>query len=328
MKTAQPTPDPFTRYSGLELRHLRLVWTVAAERSLTRASQRLRLTPSAISHQLRALEAVVSGPIFHREGRRLRLTAAGEVLLDAATRVLGIIADAEDRLVKSLQGRAGTVRLCTHCYTGYHWLPAVIRAFRTDHPEADVRVVGEATHRSLEALYDREIDLAITWKHPERAGLLVRPVLRDEVRLILPANHPLARKAWLEPAEIAREHLFLYAGGPEESSLCRDILRPAGVWPRRHTNIQLTEAILELVKAGMGVAALAEWAVQPYLADGSVVAKRITSKGWHRTWNAVTWSKAESGPLVMSFVDRLAQEFGTRRKPHRKSSSTPDHPQL
>lgn len=306
--------DPFTRYSGVELRHLRLVWTVAEERSLTRASERLRLTPSALSHQLRALEAVVNGPIFHREGRRMRLTPAGEVLLDAATRVLGIVADAEDRLTKLQQGRAGTVRLSTHCYTGYHWLPAVIRAFRTEHPEADVRVVGDATHRALEALYAHEIDIAITPEHPERPEMLVRPVLRDEVKLILPATHPLAAKGWLEPAEIAREHLFLYAGGPEESSLCLEILRPAGVWPRRHTNIQLTEAILELVKAGLGVAALAEWAVQPYLADGSVVAKRITRKGWHRTWNAITWPKAEAGPLVMSFIDRLAQEFRSRGK--------------
>lgn len=315
VKNSQRTgSDPFTRYTGVELRHLRLVWTVAEESSLTKASERLRLTPSALSHQLRVLEEIVAGPIFHREGKRMRLTPAGEVLLHAATRVLGIVADAEDHLVKLRQGRAGTVRLSTHCYTGYHWLPAVIRAFRTEHPEADVRVVGDATLRALEALYAREIDLAITPERPERAGLLVRPVLRDEVKLILPASHPLAGKAWLEPAEIAREHLFFYAGGPEESSLCLEILRPAGVWPSRHTNIQLTEAILELVKAGLGVAALAEWAIQPCLADGSVVAKRITRRGWHRTWNAVTWPKAEAGPLVMTFVDRLAQEFGARGK--------------
>lgn len=320
MRNTQGASDPFTRYSGVELRHLRLVWTVAEGRSLTRASERLRLTPSALSHQLRALEEIVGGPIFLREGKRMRLTPAGEVLLEAASRVLGIIGDAEDRLAKMRQGHAGTVRLSTHCYTGYHWLPAVIRAFRAEHPEADVRVVGEATHRALEALYNREIDLAITPDHPERAGMLVRPVLRDEVRLVIPCNHPLAAKGWVEPVDIAREHLLLYSGGPENSSLCLEILRPAGVWPRRHTNIQLTEAIVELVKAGMGVAALAEWAVQPYLAAGTVVAKRITRRGWHRTWNAVTWPKAEAGPLVMSFVDRLAQEFSARGKAEKLSA--------
>ena len=314
MKDAQAATDPFTRYTGVELRHLRLVWTVAEERSLTRASERLRLTPSALSHQLRVLEEVVGGPIFLREGKTMRLTPAGDVLLDAAVRVLGAVADAEDRLAKLKQGRAGTVRLSTHCYTGYHWLPAVIRSFRTEHPEADVRVVGEATHHALEALHDRQIDVAITPEHPSRPKMLVRPVLRDEVRMLLPAEHPLAAKAWLEPADIAREHLLLYSGGPENSSLCLDILRPAGVWPRRHTDIQLTEAIIELVKSGMGIAALAEWAVQPYLRDGSLVTKRITRKGWHRTWNAITWPRDESGPLVMTFVDHLAREFAARGK--------------
>ena len=314
MNNAQPGSDPFTRYSGVELRHLRLVWTVAEERSLTRASERLRLTPSALSHQLRGLEEVVGGSIFHREGKRMRLTPAGEVLLDAAVRVLGTVADTEDRLAKLRHGRAGTVRLSTHCYTGYHWLPTVIRAFRSDFPDADVRIVGGATHRALEALYEREIDVAITPERSERARMLVRPVLRDEMRLLLPANHRLAAKPWLEPADIAEEHLLLYTDGPENSSLCLEILRPAGHWPKRYTNIQLTEAIIELVRAGMGVAALAEWSVQPYLGDGSLVSKRITRKGWHRTWNAITWPKAEAGPLVMSFVDRIAQEFFARGK--------------
>lgn len=312
--------DPFTRYTGVELRYLRLVWTVAEERSLTRASERLNLTPSALSHQLRVLEEIVGGPIFHRDGKTMRLTPAGDVLLDAAIRVLGTVADAEDRLAKLKQGRAGTVRLSTHCYTGYHWLPAVIRSFRTEHPEADVRVVGEVTHRSLDALYNREIDVSITTDKPERAGMLARSVLRDEVRLLVPHDHPLAAKPWLDAAEIAREHLLMYASRPEESSLCVDILRPAGEWPRRFTSVQLTEAILELVKAGMGVAALAEWAVKPALADGQLIAKRITRKGWHRTWHAVTWPKAEAGPLVMNFVDHLAQEFAARGKAEKISA--------
>lgn len=321
MKPAQSAgSDPFTRYTGVELRHLRLVWTVAEERSLTRASERLSLTPSALSHQLRVLEEIVGSPIFHRDGKSMRLTPAGDVLLDAAVRVLGTVADAEDRLAKLKQGRAGTVRLSTHCYTGYHWLPAVIRSFRAEHPEADVRVVGEVTHRSLDALYNREIDLSITTEKPERPGMLARPVLRDEVRLLLPRDHALAGKPWLEPAEIAREHLLMYASRPEESSLCIDILRPAGQWPRRFTCVQLTEAILELVKAGMGVAALAEWAVKPALADGQLVAKRITRKGWHRTWHAVTWPKIEAGPLVMNFVDHLATEFASRGKAEKISA--------
>lgn len=313
MKYVHDRFDPFTRYSGVELRHLRLVWTVTEEKGLTGAARRLRLTPSALSHQLRTLEQAVGAAVFHREGKAMRLTAAGEVLLEAAARVLGTVADAEDRLAKLRTGLTGTVRVSTHCYTGYHWLPAVIAGFRADFPEADVRVVGEATHRPLDALYAWEIDVAVTTERPNRRDMLVRPVLRDELFMILPAGHALARKAWLEPADIAREHLLTYTTNPEESSLCQEILRPAGVWPRRHTGMFLTEAIVELVRAGLGVSVLAEWAAQPYLADGRIVAKRITRAGWRRTWQAVTWPKDAAGPLVLGFVDRLAAEFGAKK---------------
>lgn len=313
MKIAHERADPFTRYTGVELRHLRLVWTVAEEQGLTAAARRLRLTPSALSHQLRTLEEAVGEMVFRREGKAMRLTAAGEVLLEAAVRVLGTVADAEDRLAKLRTGLTGTVRVSTHCYTGYHWLPAVIAGFRADYPEAEVQVVGEATRRPLAALYAREIDVAVTTERPDRRDLLVRPVLRDELLMILPADHALARKVWLEPADIAREHLLTYTSKAEESSLCQEILRPAGVWPRRYTGMFLTEAIVELVRAGLGVSVLAEWAAQPYLADGRIIARRITRAGWRRTWQAVTWPKDTAGPLVMGFVDRLAAEFGAKK---------------
>lgn len=313
MNMAHVSLDSFTRYSGVELRHLRLVWTVAEEKGLTSAARRLRLTPSALSHQLRTLEEAVGAAVFHRDGKSMRLTAAGEVLLEAAARVLGTVAAAEDRLAKLRTGLTGTVRVSTHCYTGYHWLPAVIAGFRSDFPEAEVTVVGEATRRSLDALYAREIDVAVTTERSDRHDMFTRPVLRDEVLMILPAGHALARKAWLEPADIAREHLLTYTNNPEESALCQEILRPAGVWPRRHTGMFLTEAIVELVRAGLGVSVLAEWAAQPYLSDGRIVAKRITRAGWRRTWNAVTWPKETAGPLVMGFVNHLATEFGTKK---------------
>lgn len=320
MKTAQATGDPFTRYSAVELRHLRLVFTVAEEGNLSRAAERLRLTPSALSHQLRTIEEVAGAPVFHRDGKRMRLTPSGEIFYEAAARVLAVIADAEDRVARLKDGHSGTVRICTHCYTGYHWLPAAIRKFKASHPGADVRVVGEATTRALDALLDREIDLAITTEKTENTSLIARPVLRDEVMLLVPADHRLAAKVWVEPADIAAECLLGYARDPEDSSLCVEILRPQGLWPRKFMSIQLTEAIIELVRAGTGVAAFASWALKPHLEKGDLVAKRITRKGWHRTWNAVTWPKEISGPLVASFVDCLAVEFATRKAERRPAA--------
>jgi LysR family transcriptional regulator for metE and metH len=305
LKNVQATPDVADRYSALELRHLRLVRAVAEERGLTGASERLHLTPSALSHQLRQVEGIVGLPLFRRERRAMRLTTAGEILFELATRALAAIDDVEDRLAKLRAGAGGTIRLCAHCYTGYHWLPAVMQVFRSSHPEAEVRVVAEATYRSIEALMAREVDLVITASDITDRSLRKRPVLHDEIFLVVAPTHPLARRRSVEPIHLADEHILLYAPTPEESGICVEFLKPAGIWPRRYTSVRLTEGIIEMVKAGLGVSFLAEWAAKPELDRGTLVAVRLGRKGFKRTWNAITLRDADASPLLDSFVDHL-----------------------
>ncbi|MBE2213784.1 MAG: LysR family transcriptional regulator [Opitutaceae bacterium] len=306
MKTAQATPAPTDRYSTLELRHLRLVRAVAEERGLTGASQRLHLTPSALSHQLRQVEGIVGLPLFRRERKAMRLTTAGEILFELAARALAAIDDVEDRLARLRAGSGGTIRLCAHCYTGYHWLPAVMHAFRASHPEAEVRVVAEATYRSIDALMAREVDLVITASDISDPRLRRRPVLHDEIFLVVAPTHPLARRRSVEPVHLADEHILLYAPTPEESGICVEFLKPAGIWPRRYTSVRLTEGIIEMVKAGLGISFLAEWAAKPELDRGTLVAVRLGRRGFKRTWNAITLRETDASPLLESFVDHLA----------------------
>lgn len=306
LKSAQPQAAAGDRYSALELRHLRLVRAVAEEHGLTAASERLHLTPSALSHQLRQVEAITGLPLFRRERKAMRLTAAGEVIFELATRALAAIDDVEDRLARLRAGTGGTIRLCAHCYTGYHWLPAVMQTFRTSHPEAEVRVVAEATYRSIDALMEHEVDLVITASDINDSSLRKRPVLNDEIFLVLAPTHPLARRRSVEPAHLADEHILLYAPTPEESGVCVQFLKPAGIWPRRYTSVRLTEGIIEMVKAGLGVSFLAEWAARPELDRGTLVAVRLGRRGFKRTWNAITQRDTEASPLLDSFVDHLS----------------------
>lgn len=306
MKTAQPTSALSDRLSELELRHLRLVRAVAEENGLTAASKRLHLTTSALSHQLRQVESIVGLPLFRREHRAMRLTPAGEILFELATRAQSAIDDVEDRLARLRTGSGGTIRLCAHCYTGYHWLPGVMKTFRASHPEAEVRVVAEATYRSIDALMDHEVDLVITASDIADSRLRRRPVLHDEIFLVVAPNHPLAHRKSVEPVHLANEHILLYAPTPEESGVCVQFLQPAGIWPRRYTSVRLTEGIIEMVKAGLGVSFLAEWAARPELDRGTLLAVRLGRHGFKRTWNAITTRDGGESPLLNSFIDHLA----------------------
>src|SRR5687767_5401966 len=114
----------------LEVRHLRLVAAVAEHQSLTKAGDGLHLTQSALSHQLRDIEERLGARLFHRLNRRMVPTPAGERLLESAAAILGELQAAELAIRSGMAQRPVLLRLSTECYTGYHWLPSVLKPFR------------------------------------------------------------------------------------------------------------------------------------------------------------------------------------------------------
>ena len=89
---------------------------------------------------------------------------------------------------------------------------------------------------------------------------------------------------------------------PEESTLFEKILRPSGVMPARVSEVPLTEAIIEMVKAGLGISALAGWAVEEQIRAGKIAARSITSKGLHRQWQAVTIKQDSTPAYINEFI--------------------------
>src|ERR1700741_1927056 len=136
--------------SYLEVRHLKLVETVATEGGLTKAANRLHVTQSALSHQLRDIEDKLGTPLFLRLKKKMLLTQAGERLLSAAPAVLDELKRAEDDIRQIALNRDGILRISTECYTCYHWLPAVLKPFNREFPRVEVRIVVEATRRPVE----------------------------------------------------------------------------------------------------------------------------------------------------------------------------------
>lgn len=282
-------------------------------RGRTRAGDRLHLTQSALSHQLRDIESRLGAPLFLRVGKRLVLTPAGERLLASARDVLHRLDHAEAEIRQMGADRAGILRITTECYTCYHWLPTLLKHDRRRFPRVEVRIDVSATHHPIEMLLTGKIDLGIVSTPVSDRRLVSRAVFKDEVVLLLAAGHRLARQPHVKHADLRDETLFVYPP-KEESSVLQDVLLPASVTPARIEEVQLTEAMTELVKAGLGVAALARWAVQPLLDAGSLVARPLTVRGLHREWRAVTPKDLARTDFVQEFIDLLTTHAPTRRE--------------
>jgi LysR family transcriptional regulator for metE and metH len=288
----------------LEIRHLQLVSAVADLGSLTRAGDRLHLTQSALSHQLRDIESRLGAPLFLRIGKRLVLTPAGERLLASAKDVLAHLQRTEDEIRQMGRDKAGVLRLTTECYTCYHWLPPLLMQYRRRFPRVEVRIDVDATHHPVEMLLAGKIDIGIVSSEINDRRLAVTPVFEDEVVLIASKRHRFAQQTHVKVADLRDETLFVYPPR-EESTVLQKVLLPAGVSPARVDEVMLTEAIAELVKAGLGVSFLARWAVQPMVDAGAIVARPLTARGLHRVWSAAMPKDLASVDYVAAFVELL-----------------------
>ncbi len=294
----------------LEIRDLKLVSAISELGNLTRAGQHLNLTQSALSHQLADLEQRVGGKLFERSGRRLIPTRLGEHLSSKAKVTLEQLRDVERDLENMANGREATLRITTECYTCYHWLPPVLDAFRQRHPAVDVRIVPSASSHPVRALVAGAIDLCIVSSRVRDRRVQMTPLFEDEVVLVVSARHELASRRSVDPADL-RNETFLTYSGPDDSSAFKDFLGPAGVKPAQVSTLKLTEAIIELVKADMGVAILARWAATPYLESGLLRAIPINHPSVQRTWQAVTRATQTPPEYLSDFVEFLATSIAT-----------------
>jgi LysR family transcriptional regulator for metE and metH len=292
----------------LEVRHLSLVSEIASTGSVTRAAERLHLTQSALSHQLRDIESRLGIQLFLRLGKKMVLTPPGERVLGAARKVLDEVRRAEEDLKLMSQNGKGVLRLCTQCNTGYHWLPPLLQSFHRKFPGVDVQIMVNATDRPIDALLDGQIDLAVVTSDVDDKRLATESLFDDELVAVVAPTHPFARRPHIQPEDFAEEHLIIYSADPDDSYTFTRILRPANVSPARVSQVPLTEAILELVKAGLGVSVMARWAIEPAIKAGAVKAVRIGKRGVFRSWTAVTLRDRVEPKWQREFVTLLSRQ--------------------
>jgi|SRR5687768_5974924 len=289
----------------IDSRHLRLVSALLATGSATATARQLGVTQSAVSHQLRELETRLGCAVCARVGKRLVLTAAGTRLMQAAEAVLPELHRAAEDVRRLRDGGTGLLRICAQCHTGYHWLPPLIRSFQSRYPTIELDVAVQHTKDPIDALLRGALDLALVTDHVNDRRLEVSPLFTDEHVAIVAPGHAWAAQKFVTPQQLGTETLLLYSASPAESFTVRRILKPAGVQPARVRFVQLTEAILELVQADLGVSVMPKWAIQPALSRGDVRAVRITPAGVHRQWSAVTLRGANEPRYLQDFVKLL-----------------------
>jgi DNA-binding transcriptional LysR family regulator len=297
----------------LQLAHVKTLEAVARHGSFSRAAVELNLTQPAVSMHVRHLEQRLGLPLLDRVGKRAFPTRAGEVLLAHAARAFGEL-DAGVAMVQRLRGIvAGRVRIGTSASISIYLLPPVLRRVRAKHPEIELVVVTGNAPDIARAVTANTLDVGLVSLPVRDRDLTVLPFYRDELVAIAPPQPAWRRRRSISGAELARESLILFEQGSTQRRVVEAWFHRAGVSPAHAMDLGNTEAIKQLVGAGLGLSIGSWFAVRADARAGRLVALHLVPRLVHQRGIILRKDKPPT-PALTAFLDALK---GAARSPAR-----------
>jgi len=275
----------------LDVRDLEIVLAVAGAGSTARAAGVLHLTQSAVSRALLGAEEKVGVRLFERTARGLAPTAAGQRLVAGAGALLAQLAALEASVVAP--AKALRIKLVCECYTAYRWLPTALAALQRASPGLDVTLAVEHTADPAPALASGEVDVALLTTARAAAPIREEPLFEDEIVFLVGASHPLAGRATLTRRDLREHTLVTSHTPPAEARWFASRVFGRSRPKLRFLRFPLTEAIVDAVRAGLGIGIMSEWIASTYLGAGDVVVKRLDAGPLARPWRIAFRPEAE-----------------------------------
>ncbi len=287
----------------LELRHLRSFVAIEETGSLVRAAERLHLTQSALSHQIKVLEHYYETPLFLRSTKPLKLTPAGHKLLNLARRVLPGVEQTEVELKRVAQGEAGRLHIAIECHACFEWLLPVLDRYREIWPEVEVDIRLGVSFDPLPALQSGIVDLVISSDPVSQSDLVFEPLFDYQALLVLARQHPLTKKDYIEASDLADQTLITYPVERKRLDVFTRLLQPAGVEPAAIRQAELTAIILQLVAGQRGVAVLPDWVVRDPVKQHRLAVRALGQSGMFGTLYAAVRNTDRPAAYMESFIE-------------------------
>jgi len=290
----------------LEFRHLRTIKAIHEEGGLARAADRLHITQSALSHQIKGLEDQAGMELFVRRSKPMRLSPAGQKLLRLAEDILPRIAAVEEEFEGLRSGKTGRLHIAIECHACFDWLLPVLEAFRGTWADVDVDIRPGLQFEALPALLREEVDLVISSDPENLPGVDFTPLFDYEPVFVCSRDHPLAQKDFITAEDFEDQTLITYPMERARLDVFSELLFPAGIEPRSIRQVELSAVMMLLVASGRGVAVLPDWVVRDPRTPQSVVTRPLTRDGLTRRMYGATRADDTAKPY-MAHVLRLCR---------------------
>ncbi len=292
-----------------DLRQLRAFVAVVEEGSFTLAARRIFVTQSAVSHSLRTLEEQLSCRLLDRSGKRIAVTAEGELLLRRCKRVIFEL----EQTGRDLDGlrRWGQTRIRIGApHSLCHFLiPSVLREFRDCFPRCEPVIEAGDTTLLLDRLSGADLDLVVGLKPRGRGDEGYRPMFKDRLAFVVSPFHPWAVDQASVLGSISDHQFIIYAKATDTHRLIEEWLEQKGGRGKTPLVLGDMQAIKEMAKLGIGVGIVAPWVAAREIADGSLKVVNIDEPGIEREWGVFHPPKREPSLVEEAFIGLCEMAF-------------------
>lgn len=257
-------------------------------RSFTRAAAMSNVSQPALSQQIAKLEKELGHPLFVRQGRQIQLTPVGQQLRDRAERILSLVGDIEQQFKPSDQ--SNQLRLGTVPSVGPYFVTRMMQWLFQQHPQLDMALRELALDQVLREVERGMLDLAIM---PQPAQVdrtvQVETLFEEEIKIVLPTSHRLAKKRLITLADLNGESLILLNEHPLQAQQLTDHLNEQQVDARVVTYVDQFLTLQHLVVLRQGISFLPDMAI-PLHPKGNLCYRQITGTRLARSL-VMCWSK-------------------------------------
>jgi LysR family transcriptional regulator, low CO2-responsive transcriptional regulator len=290
------------------LKQLTTFHTVARLGSVSQAAEELHLTQSAVSIQIGAIQSAVGAQLLQRTGRGVRLTEAGELMLNYAERVLSLWTEASDGMDTFLGAFSGTLRVGA-VSTAEYWLPSLLVTFVNENPRVKIKLHSSNRDEIMRSLAAQEIDIAVMGNPPDELKATAATIAKNPMGFVAAPQHPLMSVPRLTMATVAESHLLVRERGSGSRTTVMRLFKEAGLHLRIGSELSSNEAIKQMCIAGFGPAYLSVHTCLLEMKAGLLALLPLPNNPVQRMWYVVH-SPSKQLPHVASAFERFLRQRG------------------
>jgi DNA-binding transcriptional LysR family regulator len=278
-------------------------------KSFSKAALTCYRTQPAISAQVRQLEQELRADLFERFGSRISLTTAGRIFAEYAEQMLELRRRAQDAVAELENSPRGELAIAANEATCIYVLPKVFSEYRQLFPAVQLQVLRSYGARVVEAVMENSADFGLTQLPVDEKRLQVVNIYHDEIRLIVPARHPLADKKSVMPQDLVEHFLILPKQGKTRARL-NEWLEPVEDDIRISMELDSTEMMKRFVIAGLGASFLAVSNCGEEIAAGKLLAISLAPERMVRRLGLIYRKDKALSKAALGFIQVVLEQMG------------------